>query len=75
MLERERPRQQALGGEVDVDRVGRGPPNAHAVVDAVGQIGASAAHHADLVTRGGKLARQRADMPTQTADDKRRVLP
>jgi hypothetical protein len=75
VLEGLRPCEQALRREVQRDRVDRGTPHAHPVVDAVGQAGAAARHHAYLMPVGGELARERVDVPAQTTHDQRRVLP
>jgi hypothetical protein len=75
VLERLRPGQQALGGEVQVDRIDGCAVYVDALVRAVAQPGAAAADDAHLVTGCRELGRECADMPPETADDQRRILP
>jgi len=75
VLERLRPGQQALGGEVQVDRIDGCAVYVDALVRAVAQPGAAAADDAHLVIGCREFGRECAHMPPETADDQRRILP
>ena len=71
-----RPGQQALGGEVDRDRIRGGPADPHTGDDLLDDLVLLAAgDDLHLVPGRGQLLRERLDMPAQAAHDERRVLP